>query len=202
MSSGAEVRDELLKFIPKLLNKTKIAHVTTASQVEENKSYMEGETKYLKSLGCEVEEMTFEGCDKEKSAELLKDVDLIYVQGGNTFYLLKILKESGAYDVIKEKVENGVPYVGVSAGSYIACPTIEVATWGDQDDNNCGLKDLDAFNFVPFLMSVHFEEGDREVLDSEMKKTDLEVKILKDGQALFVEGGVVEFVGGDREIKI
>ena len=194
MSSGAEVRDELLKFMPKSLDKLKIAHVITASRVEKNKSYMEGETKYLQSLGCEVEEMTFEGCDRNKCEDLLKDVDLIYIQGGNTFYLLKILKESGVFDIIKEKVENGVPYVGVSAGSYVACPTIEVATWGGQDDNNCGLKDLTAFNFVPFLMSVHFEETDREVLDSEMKKTDLEVKILKDGQALLVEDGKVKFI--------
>jgi len=201
-SAGSRVKDELLKFIPQPYNQTKIAYITTAAKVEPDAFYLNAENKFLKGTGCQVEEMDFVDCDKEDCRKLLEDKNLIYIQGGNTFYLLKILKESGAFDVIKEKVESGVPYVGVSAGSYVACPTIEMATWSHQDKNHRGLEDFTAFGFVPFLMSVHYKDKYKEILKEEMKKTDLEVKILKDGQALLVEGKDVELVGDKEENKL
>lgn len=92
-------------------------------------------------------------------------------------------------------VKKGVPYIGVSAGSYIACPTVEMATWKHQDKNTCGLKDLSALGLVPFLMSVHYTNDYEEILKREIAKTNYEVKILSDDQALLVENDEVKLVG-------
>ncbi len=48
----------------------------------------------------------------------------IVVGGGNTFALLKKMHEQGLIDIIRERVTAGVPYIGWSAGSNVACPTI------------------------------------------------------------------------------
>mgnify|MGYP001563060064 FL=1 len=116
-SSGIGVKDEIIKFIPKPYSNTKVAYVITASKMENIISYLNAETELLKNLGCVVELITFENCSEEKAGNLLKDKNLIYVQGGNTFYLLKVLKESGADKIIIDMVKTGIPYIGVSAGA-------------------------------------------------------------------------------------
>ena len=90
-SSGIAVKDEIIKFIPKPYNARKIAYIITASKVETNTSYVSEEGDFLRGLGCQVEEMTFEGSNETEIRTLLADKDVLYVQGGNTFYLLKIL---------------------------------------------------------------------------------------------------------------
>jgi len=201
-SSGIGVKDELLKFIPKPYANTRVAYITTASRVQEDTSYLDVESKLLRDIGCQVEEMTFENCDENSARKLLHDKNLIYVQGGNSFYLLKVFKESGVDVIIKEMVKNGVPYIGVSAGSYIACPTIEVATWKHQDQNLCGLKDLSALALVPFLISAHYTNDYKEILRREIAKTNYKVKVLKDDQALLVKNGNIKLVGNTTPTRL
>ena len=55
---------------------------------------------------------------------MLSQAEAIVVGGGNTFALVKAMQEQGLLRVIRERVPEGVPYVGWSAGSNVACPTI------------------------------------------------------------------------------
>lgn len=57
-------------------------------------------------------------------ARALREAEAIIVGGGNTFHLLKAMQEQGLVQVVRERVPQGVPYVGWSAGSNVACPTI------------------------------------------------------------------------------
>jgi dipeptidase E len=57
--------------------------------------------------------------------EAVQNADAIYIGGGNTFRLLDALYRFDLLDVICERVRAGVPYVGISAGSNVACPTIQ-----------------------------------------------------------------------------
>ena len=57
-------------------------------------------------------------------AGALRRARAIVVGGGNTFRLVKTMQEQGLMQVIRERVPEGVPYVGWSAGSNVACPTI------------------------------------------------------------------------------
>jgi len=50
----------------------------------------------------------------------------MYMCGGNTTYLLQQMQETGAFDLIVERVHGGKPYIGTSAGSIIAGPKIPV----------------------------------------------------------------------------
>lgn len=57
--------------------------------------------------------------------EAIENADAIVVGGGNTWQLVKTLQEKGLMKVIRKKVKKGVPYIGWSAGSNIACPTLK-----------------------------------------------------------------------------
>jgi dipeptidase E len=86
--------------------------------------------------------------------EALRSVEAIVVGGGNTFHLLSHLYESGLLDVIRELVNSGVPYIGWSAGSVIACPTIRTTN----DMPIVEPQSLDALGVVPFQINAHYSD--------------------------------------------
>jgi len=201
-SAGMNVREEILKILPKPADQIKIAHIITASKAEEDISYLERESQMMQELGFNVENIDIEGKSENELRVLLDGEDVIYVQGGNTFYLLKCVKESGFDTVAKELIEKGIIYIGVSAGSYIACPTIEMAYWKHPDRNTVGLADLTGLNLVPFLLSVHFDPEYAQILKQEILNSKFPVRILDDNQAILIQDGNYKLVGRGEEIKL
>jgi len=153
-------------------------------------------------VGFSIEDVDIKGKNEKELRKMLKDKDIVYVQGGNTFYLLKYVKESGFDKVVKELIQKGLIYIGVSAGSYIACPTIEMALWKDQDKNIVGLEDLTALNLVPFLLSVHYILEYKEIIKKGISSSKYPVKMLTDDQAILVRDNKVELVGKGSEIRL
>lgn len=201
-SAGMDVKEEILKILPKPANQIKLAHITTASKVEDDLSYLEKDNREMSKLGLQVDEIDIEGKNEPELRKLLKNKDIIYIQGGNTFYLLKYVRESGFDKIIKDLTDKGVIYIGVSAGSYIACPTIEAANWKPQDINIVGLTDLTGLNLVPFLISAHYKSEYKEILKREISTTKYPVKILTDEQAILITNNEITLVGKGKEIKI
>ena len=111
------------------------------------------------------------------------------------------MKESGFDKVVREVVEKGVIYIGVSAGSYIAGPSIEQSNWKHEHEVY-GLTDLSGMNIVPFMLFVHYEPEYKKLLQERIPETDYEFKILTDDQAILVKGEDYKLVGKDPEIKI
>jgi dipeptidase E len=76
------------------------------------------------------------------------------VGGGNTFRLLQCLHETGLLDAIRERVLAGMPYLGWSAGSNVACPTIRTTN----DMPVVEPPSLDALNLLPFQLNPHYSD--------------------------------------------
>lgn len=120
-------------------------------------SYDEYEAKVNKSfakIGLKVEGVHH----SSNPAETIKNADVIVVGGGNTFHLLKSIYENNLIEPVREKVKNGTPYIGWSAGSNMACPTI------------CTTNDMpivqppsfEAFNLIPFQINPHYLDANPE----------------------------------------
>jgi dipeptidase E len=196
-SNGNFVLNGDYEIADKPKNKIKWAHIITASKGCENKDYISRHTKEMDKLGWNYEEIDIEGKTKNELKEILNDKDAIYVEGGNTFYLLRAIRESGFNEVVKEFIDKGIPYVGTSAGSYVACPTIEMATWKHQDKyDRCGVTDFTGMNLVPFLVTAHYDPEFEQRIREGMSKTHLITRILQDDQAIMCSDDSCVFLGG------
>ena len=86
----------------------------------------------------------------------LSNTDAIFIGGGNTFRLLKALQDFGWIEPIRERVRSGVPYIGSSAGSNVAGPTIKTTN----DMPIVQPRSFDALGLVPFQLNPHFQDPD------------------------------------------
>jgi dipeptidase E len=84
----------------------------------------------------------------------VRAAEAIVVGGGNTFHLLARLYETGLLEVIRERVRAGVSYVGWSAGSVVACPTIKTTN----DMPIIEPPSLAALGLVPFQINAHYTD--------------------------------------------
>jgi len=85
----------------------------------------------------------------------VNDAAGIYVGGGNSFLLIRDLHETGLLAPIRECVLAGTPYLGVSAGSNVACPSMMTT-----NDMPIVLPpSFDSFGIVPFQINPHYHPG-------------------------------------------
>ncbi|UUZ62867.1 dipeptidase PepE [Polaromonas sp. P1-6] len=85
-------------------------------------------------------------------AKALVENDLILVGGGNTFNLLREVRSRGWLPDLRAEVLGGKPYVGWSAGSNLACPTLRTT-------NDMPIVDpmgFDGLGLIPFQLNAHF----------------------------------------------
>lgn len=197
----------LLKYGYKLTgiskNEMKIGHITTAYKVSRsNIEFFKKVSEIIKENGYDMEDFDIEGKTKEEIKDFFKDKNVIHIEGGNTFYLLKAIRETGFADILKELLDEGRVYIGTSAGSYIMCPTIEVSDWNPDGKDRFGVTDFTALNYVPFFLKVHYKDEQEETVRKGIKTLKYPIHILKDGQGMFCEDGVCKFIGDEQKINL
>jgi dipeptidase E len=114
-------------------------------------SYDEYEEKVamrFRELGHDI--VSIHHFDDKKAA--IEKASAIAVGGGNTWKLLKMIRDYDLIDITRKKISGGTPYIGWSAGSNLACPTIR--TTNDMPVVEPG--SFDAFNFIPFQINPHY----------------------------------------------
>lgn len=146
---------------------------------------------------------------REVLRELLKDVDCIYCDMGNTYYLRYAMRKSGFDELVKPMVLNeGVVYVGASAGGICAGNTISIAFWKAWDDPGYGkewdlsLAGYDGLNLLPENKSVfpHYSSRWRSVVEARRLELDHEVVVLDEEHAYFVNGEVQEVISSNSDV--
>jgi len=188
-SQASEVLDKIVEMLPKKPEELKVVFIPTASDPYEAHPWLDNDREKLTALGFQIEEFDLKNKTEDKTREFLSNFDIVFVAGGNTFYLLSQAKKSGFDKVAKELLQAGKIYIGSSAGSYICCPTIDAATWKNPEKNRYGLEDLSALNFVDFLVTAHYKEKYKQAVEEGKTSTSYPVMVLTDQQ--FINNGEV-----------
>ncbi len=177
-----------LKFLGKPPEQVKLFFIPTASDVEKDKSYTCKSMDDLAAVGINPIWYALKYKTHDQIANELARADVIWVNGGNTFYLLDVARNTGFMKVVDDLVRNkGVRYGGTSAGSIMASPTIKAAGCGGEgaDRNTVGLTNLTSFEFIPFVMHVHYDPvTEKDTLLA--NKHDAQIYAIPDGAAVEV----------------
>lgn len=200
-----EMRDEIIKLLQKPAYDVTVAFVTTAAKAVENLDYVRRDLDIMNEMGFNVEEVDIEGKNDRQLMNILQLKDIIYIEGGNTFYLLKAMRACGFEKVIRKLLKRGVVYMGASAGSVVVGKTIATSGWKNPDKNTVRLKNLKGLHLVPFDIFVHYQPEHAELIKQKMpdpKKRAKNLRILTDSQAILVQGKEIDLIGDGEAVII
>jgi dipeptidase E len=89
-------------------------------------------------------------------ADAVRQAEAVFIGGGNSFRLLRALQEQGLIDAIRQRVRAGMPYMGSSAGSNMACPSLRTTN----DMPIVQPVSFAALNLIPFQLNPHYQDPD------------------------------------------
>lgn len=183
-----DVADVFVELFEKPMDQVRLIFIPTASRSKNETTYVNLSRQELTQLG--IQHITTLHLDRTVTGEEILSADAIYVCGGNTFYLLQKIRESG-FDRILPNF-HGV-YVGVSAGSIVVGPNVEVSSpW---DENDVHLSDTIGLRVVDFAVVPHYQKKDEAIVEQLKKQADYEIMGLTDQQAVLVMNGQRTIVG-------
>lgn len=185
------IGNQFLKLVNKKSSEIKVLLVMTPAKYPRRNIYI----KRLNEIGILKTNVTIFKLDKKANSNITKNVDVVYVNGGNTFDYLNRIRKTGLDKLIKNFIKKGGVYVGLSAGSYVVSPTIEAASWKHADQNKINLKNLNGLNLVPFLITAHFEKKWRPTIINAAENTKFPIIALTDKQAILVKDRHVKIIG-------
>jgi len=182
-------------------NKVHIAFIPTASNVEEeDKGWLIDDYHNLKkeNYGC-LDIVDISALPKDIWLPRIKQANVIFVGGGNTFYLMSWLKKSGLDKILPELLKTRV-YVGISAGSMVATVNLRMSTSQKSYSekvypliNDEGLGFVN-FHIRPHLNSEFFPKVRIEYLQEEAKKIPESIYAIDDDSAVLINDNKVEVI--------
>ncbi|MBB6452735.1 dipeptidase E [Salirhabdus euzebyi] len=171
------------------------------SQTDKERKFFPYVQNYFQMTG--VKDILYFDVDEEYDESLipkLQSCDGIFLSGGNTFYFLKNLQTKNLLDTIRLMVEEGKPLLGISAGSIMMSPTIEIATY--IDENNVSMTNLEALHLTEFEFMPHWESMIFTLpkLKQYAKQQNKIIYTCSDGDGIVMQGNKLEFYGNIEKI--
>ncbi len=165
-----------------------VAFIATAADVYEDKTFVDVDRNKLIDQGFKVREVTLSNYE-----QIISDVEgceVIFVAGGNTFYLLQESIKSGFDLVLKKLADSNKIYVGSSAGAVLVGPDISLVDSFDDPSKAPALKDYTGLNLIDFVVLPHYgkpkyEERYQDILKRALAKG-VKTKLLTDNEYVLV----------------
>jgi dipeptidase E len=176
----------------------KIAYIPTAANVEEgDKDWLINDLRNLKKQNYIVDIIDISALPKKIWLSRIKEANVIFVGGGNTFHLMYWFEKLGLRELLPELIKTRV-YAGISAGSCITGPTIynSVQTLFGEKYELKIKKGLNLVNIqiIPHLNSDYFPKIREENLKIASKNLTEPVYAIDDDSAVIVHGNNIEIV--------
>lgn len=193
-STSSMVIQSYIAHLPEDLTAMRLTYVPTACEVEKgDMSWLHTDRQALVDAGFKITDFTFTGKSSAEVVTMLENTDVLFVSGGNTFYLLQEMRKSGFTDLIEKYIESGLHYIGSSAGSVVAGPDISLVSELDDPSlapelvgySGLGLTDVVVF---PHWGNEHFHDRYQKLIKAAYRNG-LKIVLLTDEQYLLVDNG-------------
>lgn len=196
-----EITDEMVRLVGKPQEEISVAIINEASKVEfgDRRRWFFNELNRIRdNAGGALDMIDLQANSMSVVREQMAFADVIYCIGGNVDYLTKVFYETGFDEVLRELLKTKL-YIGSSAGAMVIGTRIKSPTYGEQfrKDKTYGVTEyigLVDLKIVPHVDSPHFPGRTREVV-SAMVSDEENVYLLKDTQALSVDGDEIVMIG-------
>ncbi len=185
-----------------LEGRKQVAFVPFAAPEEQQDEYVEKVRPVFEAFGCAIRSLHGE----KDPVKALGECDAVAVGGGNSFLLLRQLYRSGLIKAIPEQVKKGMPYLGWSAGSNVACPTIMTTN----DMPIVEPPTLRAMNLIGFQLNPHYTEATIPGHGGESRDKRIEEYLalnpqntvvgLYEGSLLHADGNKMNLAGKDMKV--
>ncbi len=199
----AKTAKEFKKFYGETNGKSAVFIPTAANADGGGTIYIKRQRRVLEKLGLNICLLDISAAGSNEISAKLQNSDIIYIGGGNTFYLLQELKRSGADMIIREQIALGKAYIGESAGAVVAAPRIDYIEDMDKRDAAPNLSDCSALGLVdfyplPHMNSFPFKRASRMI--AEKHSNDLKLLPITNRQAVCVCGNEIKILGKQLQI--
>lgn len=200
---GAGVADLVMSDAEKKIGKApqdvKVLYITTAGNLHpvDKRTWIVEGREILMKRGWQVIDYDLDGKMADEVKQAVEGKDVVFVQGGNQFYLLKKMQESGFYDIIKKFLAKGGLYFGESAGAIVCSENIAEQLPMSECADFAELEDYSGLGLINCLIRPHWNrQGEkrerffRPVVENAEEFYSIEQPIicLNDNQLVYVEG--------------
>jgi dipeptidase E len=155
-SIAANVIEPLVECLDLKASKKKIAFIPTAGNVYDNPHWITKDRDALLGTGAILDDIDISAVTSSSLKARLDTAEIIFVAGGNTFYLLQHAFSSGFLDYLCSKEQSNKAYVGSSAGALIIGPSIECIKHLDDEPAAAAQKSAKSIGLIPFIPLVHY----------------------------------------------
>jgi len=159
--------------------------------------YEEKVARVFKELGYELYSIH----NEKDPVKAVNEAESIAVGGGNTFHLVYMMHKTGIMNAIREKALKGTPYMGWSAGSNVACPSLKTSN----DMPIIEPASFNCLNLIPFQINPHYLDANPEGHGGETRQQRIEeflvvnkdmiVAGLREATSLLVVGNSIKLIG-------
>ncbi len=165
-----------------------VAFVPTAVNVLPDLPFVAEQRDRLIGMGLEVLDLDLDSVDPGEIASRVAAADMLFVTGGNVFYLLQRARETPFEAALRTHIEAGKPYAGTSSGSSIMGPDPTQVSFSDRSLAP-RLTSTEGLGIVEFEVLPHLDwEELAEERQAMLAKATVPVVPLRDDQAVIVEG--------------
>lgn len=208
--SNKSIANALFELVEKPASATHIAFVPTAMNVSESdKGWFINDLNNIKKQNCkEIDIVDISALPQNVWLPRMEKADVLFFSGGNTFHLMRWLKESGLADLLPRLLKKKI-WAGISAGSIVTSPTLNLSsqdkkiyyekTFGYSSEEALGLVD---FYVRPHLNSPSFPKVRKKYLEVIAKEVGKTIYALDDQSALKVKDDKIEIITEGEYLKL
>jgi dipeptidase E len=203
--TSSTITENLVKDFEQLINKPinnlKVAFIPDAADgipYEKDNSWVETERQFLiDNYNWDITTFSLKEPNPENLLSLY-NYDVIFVNGGFSGYLAKMMRQSGFEKILPELLAQGIVYVGSSAGSMVMSDLQDASSWYLREPEPETI-DIPGLGYIDFQIYPHIEDNEIEDIKINCKKGIL-YYLLRDGTAISINDDKITLCGNGIEI--